>query len=325
MLNSHHSLACRPAMTLSTSNTIDFDSARLRLNQEEKNRPSLAVQAGKPTRHLTLMGLQQRLTQQLQTSLEIDRILDMFYAALQEFVGLDSLEFRHDAHAVHIHKGTSSMHRCSYRMTHQGDFLGEIQFTRARRFSEPQLQSLESLLANLLYPLRNALMYREALRFALNDSLTGIGNRMSLDQALSREVKCAARRHTPLSLLIIDIDHFKQINDQYGHAYGDAALKAIVNCTQNCLRDVDELFRMGGEEFVVLLSNTDNRSARFIAERIRRSIEKMQFQIDGDAIPMTASLGVATLQPEENEERILERGDKLMYAAKRAGRNRIAC
>ncbi|WP_022961926.1 GGDEF domain-containing protein [Halopseudomonas pelagia] len=312
-------------MTLSTSNTIDFDSARLRLNHDEKARSSLIVPPSKPIRHMTLMGLQQRLTQQLQTSLEIDRVLDMFFNALQEFIGLNSLEFRHDAHSVQIQKGTSSMHRCSYRMTHAGDFLGEIQFTRAKRFSEHQLQSLETLLGNLLYPLRNALMYREALRFALNDSLTGIGNRMSLDQALSREVKCAARHHTPLSLLIMDIDHFKQINDKYGHAYGDAALKAIVSCTRNCLRDVDELFRMGGEEFVVLLANTDNHAARFIAERIRRSIEQMQFEIDGDAIPMTASLGIATLKAGEKEESLLERGDKLMYTAKRAGRNRIAC
>lgn len=312
-------------MTLSTSNTIDFDSARLRLSNGEKGRSSLSIQAPRPARHMTLMGLQQHLTQQLQTSLEVERILDLFFNALQDFIGLNSLEFRHEAHDVHILKGTSSMHRGSYRMTHAGDFLGEIQFTRARRFSEPQLQSLETLLGNLLYPLRNALMYREALRFALNDSLTGIGNRMGLDQALSREVKYATRHHTPLSLLIMDIDHFKQVNDTYGHAHGDAALKAIVSCTRNCLRDVDQLFRMGGEEFVVLLANTDNHAARFIAERIRRSVEQMQFQIDGDSIPITASLGVATLKMGEKEESLLERGDKLMYAAKRAGRNRIAC
>lgn len=313
------------AMTLSTSNTIDFDSARLKLNHGEQKFSPLGVQQDKPVKHMTLLGLQQRLTQQLQTSLDLDRVLDIFFSALHEFIGLNSLEFRHHAHSAQVSLGTSSMHRCSYRMTHAGDFLGEIQFTRDKRFSEAQLQSLETLLGNLLYPLRNALMYREALRSALNDSLTGIGNRMSLDQALSREVKCAARHHTPLSLLVIDLDHFKQINDRYGHAYGDAALKAVVNCTHSCLRDVDEFFRMGGEEFVVVLANTDNHAARFVAERIRCGIEQMQFEIDGDAIPMTASLGVATLAVDENKESLLERGDKLMYAAKRAGRNRISC
>ncbi len=311
-------------MTLSTSNTIDFDSARLKLISEKKL-SSVAIQREKAVKHMTVLGLQQRLTQQLQTSLELERVLDLFFTAVQEFMGLNSLEFHHDAHAVKVTKGVPSMHRCNYRMTHAGDFLGEIQFTRDKRFSEAQLQSLETLLGNLLYPLRNALMYRAALRSALNDSLTGIGNRLGLDQALTREVKLSSRHHTPLSLLVLDIDHFKQINDKYGHAYGDAALKAVVNCARSCLRDVDELFRMGGEEFVVVLSNTDNHAARFVAERIRCSIAQMQFEIDGDPIPMTASLGVATLKAEENNEGLLERGDQLMYVAKRAGLNRIAC
>ena len=312
-------------MTLSTNNTIDFDSARLKLHQGEKALSSVALPHNKPIRHMTLMGLQQRLTQQLQTTLEVDRVLEIFFAALQEFIGLNSLGVRHEAHNVQVCRGATSIHRCSYRMTHAGDFLGEIQFSRDKRFSETQLQHLETLLGNLLYPLRNALLYREALRSAMNDSLTGIGNRMGLDQALKREMKFAIRHHTPLSVLVMDIDHFKLINDKYGHAYGDAALKALVNCTRSCLRNVDELFRMGGEEFVVLLGNTDNHAARFIAERIRRSIAQMQFEIDGDAIPMTASLGVATLEENENKEALLQRCDKLMYDAKRAGRNRIAC
>lgn len=312
-------------MTLSTSNTIDFDSARLRLHHDEKTLASVKTQSNKPARHISLTGLQQRLTQQLQTSLEVERVLEMFFTALQEFVGVNSVEFRHDAQRILMSKGTSSMHRCSYRMTHAGNFLGEIQFTRDKRFSEAQLQSLETLLGNLLYPLRNALLYREALHSAMNDSLTGIGNRMSMDMALTREVKYAARHLTPLSLLVMDIDHFKQINDKFGHGYGDAALKAVVNCTRTCLRDVDQLFRMGGEEFVVVLGNTDNHAARSVAERIRCSLAQMQFEIDGDSISITASFGVATLKSNEHNESLLARGDKLMYAAKRAGRNTIAC
>lgn len=313
-------------MNSSSSNTIDFDSARLKLHNADRSFSSVAARApSAPPRHVTLLGLQQRLTQQLQTSLELERVLQLFFTALQDFIGLDSLEFNHAGQAVQLHIGTSSPHQCHYRMTHAGTMLGEITFSRRMRFSESQLMSIETLLGNLVYPLRNALLYREALHCALNDSLTGIGNRMGLDQAISREIKYSTRHHTPLSLLIMDIDHFKDINDRYGHAYGDAALKAVVSCTRSCLRDIDELFRMGGEEFVVVLSNTDNQAARVVAERIRCSIEQMVFQIDADRIQMTASLGVATLQASEAKEGLLERCDKLMYAAKRAGRNRIAC
>lgn len=313
-------------MNSSPSNTIDFDSARLKLHNGDRSFSSAAVSASSARpRHVTLLGLQQKLSQQLQTSLELERVLELFFIALQDLIGLDSLEFNHAGQAIQLRIGKPSLHQCHYRMTHAGTLLGEITFSRSLRFSESQLMSIETLLGNLVYPLRNALLYREAVHSALNDSLTGIGNRMGLDQAISREIKYSSRHHTPLSLLIMDIDHFKDINDRYGHAYGDAALKAIVSCTRSCLRDVDELFRMGGEEFVVVLGNTDNQAARAVAERIRCSIEQMILQIDTDRIQMTASLGVATLQASEAKDSFLERGDKLMYAAKRAGRNRIAC
>ena len=187
-----------------------------------------------------------------------------------------------------------------------------------------QLMALETLLGNLLYPLRNALLYREAVFCAHSDSLTGAGNRLAMDRALDREVKLSMRNRTPLSLLTLDIDYFKQINDQHGHACGDEALKAVVNCTSNCLRGIDDVFRMGGEEFVILLSNTPAREARIVAERIRHSIEEMQFQSNGTSIPITASLGVATRRLDEGNREVLDRCDKLMYSAKRAGRNRIA-
>lgn len=309
-------------MIPSPGNTIDFDSARLKLGRVAQPGTANTVD---PVRGKTLPALQESLNLQLQTSLELDRILEMFFQALRDHIGLDCLEYRHEAQRIHQRIGQLSLHRCSYRITHAGDFLGEIQFSRKRRFSEAQLLEVETLLASLLYPLRNALMYREAVYSALNDSLTGIGNRMALEQAIDREVKLAIRHRTPLSTIVLDIDLFKQINDQYGHAYGDAALRAVVNCTLCCLRDVDGLFRMGGEEFVVLLGNTPASAARLVAERIRSSIEQMQFEIDGISIPMTASLGAATRDQDEDAKHLLDRCDKLMYAAKRAGRNRVCC
>ena len=166
-------------------------------------------------------------------------------------------------------------------------------------------------------------MYREALASALNDTLTGAGNRLALNQNLERDMRLAKRTGQPLSLAILDVDHFKRINDRFGHAYGDEALKAVVNCVAASLRNVDGLYRLGGEEFVVLLNNTDADACMLVAERIRQSIEQLQFHIDGQPLPMTASLGHATLRADDDATSLLNRADLRMYEAKRGGRNRV--
>jgi len=307
-------------MTLTQGNTIDFDSARLKLSESAAPVAIAAAEARQPS----LRTVQDDLTRKLQTTLELDRILEIFFQELRGFLGLDCLEYRLEGEAVHHRIGQPGLHRCSYRMTHAGSFLGEVQFSRRKRFNEAQLMALETLLGNLLYPLRNALLYREAVFCAHSDSLTGVGNRLAMDRALEREVKLSIRNRTCLSLLVLDIDHFKQINDTHGHACGDAALKAVVNCISNCLRGVDDVFRMGGEEFVILLGDTGAREAHMVAERIRVAIAEMQFENNGLSIPITASIGVATRRLDEGSREVLDRCDKLMYAAKRSGRNRIA-
>lgn len=243
---------------------------------------------------------------------------------MQKLLTVESLLYRNESVGVNISIGKAAVHRCSYRITHAGEHLGELQISRSRRFTEGQLASLESLLGALLYPLRNALLYREAVSRALSDSLTQAGNRLALNQALEREVQLALRQRTPLSLIVADIDHFKSINDRFGHAYGDEALKAMANCTRDCLRAVDGFYRLGGEEFVILLNNTDEPAATLVAERIRTAVEGMQFAIDGITVPLTLSLGVATRKQDETAQDLLQRCDKLMYLAKQRGRNRIA-
>ena len=298
-------------------NTIDFDSARVKLGQTYSQRR----RNGKP--NVTLQDTRRELTQTLQTSLELERVLGMFYDALRELLYIDGLEYRHTGAASPILHGHYGIHRCSYRMSHAGDYLGELQLSRQTRFDEAELVSIEGLLATLLFPLRNALLYREALTCALNDALTGAGNRLALNQNLERDIRSSKRSGQPLSLLVLDVDHFKSVNDNYGHAYGDEALKAVVDCVTATLRNVDGLYRLGGEEFVVLLNNTDADACNLVAERIRQSIEQLQFQIDGQPLPMTASLGHATLRPTDDARSLLDRADQRMYAAKRNGRNRV--
>lgn len=158
------------------------------------------------------------------------------------------------------------------------------------------------------------------------DPLTGALNRRGFEAMAMRRIETANDARS-LHLLALDIDHFKAVNDTYGHAAGDAALKAVATQVGDHLRDEDVLARIGGEEFAVLLHG-DARAARTVAERIRASIEAVPVNTPDTAGPpgglkLTVSLGVATFIPGENLTAALKRADAALYAAKRSGRNRV--
>lgn len=157
------------------------------------------------------------------------------------------------------------------------------------------------------------------------DALTGALNRRSLDQALVRTFQHAHRKGVPLSVLFVDIDHFKAINDQLGHACGDHCLREIAAVIAAQLSDEDVFGRYGGEEFLVLLPDRQTEMARAIAEQIRLAVENTEVRHQGRALRLTVSIGVAAqLTHEVLPQPAVERADKALYAAKRAGRNRIS-
>ena len=156
------------------------------------------------------------------------------------------------------------------------------------------------------------------------DALTGSLNRRSLDQALAREFKSSARDAQALSVLFIDIDWFKRINDEHGHACGDHCLRSVAATLRAELRPADALGRYGGEEFLVLLPGQDAAAARVIAERLRQQMEQAEIQWQGVRVPLTISIGMAARRDGDREPSpLLERADKALYAAKREGRNRV--
>lgn len=158
------------------------------------------------------------------------------------------------------------------------------------------------------------------------DGLTGISNRGFFDDQFEIEWQRAARIHSHIGLLMLDIDHFKNFNDTYGHLGGDACLKAVASVIQNAMRrPADKCFRYGGEEFVVLLPHTDPAGSRFIAERICRAIADMVFALDGRPIPVTVSVGVCSMVPNRNLPNQTQIGfaDQALYQAKHNGRNRV--
>lgn len=170
---------------------------------------------------------------------------------------------------------------------------------------------------------------RELTRLSAVDGLTGIANRRSFDEALQREWRRAARRGSPVSLLIADVDYFKDFNDGYGHQRGDDCLKKVARVIASRLRRPTDLAaRYGGEEFVVVLPETDESGAVEVAEGMRRAVEAESIKHDFSAVApfLTISIGVASMIPERNDEDgfrdLLAQADTALYRAKRAGRNR---
>ena len=299
------------------TNAIDFDSAKLQ--RLGFGQPSL-----RPRRPVTFNELRQQLGQQLQTSLEPERILGLFFREIQRLVPLDALHYRHEASDLRLEFGHRGHHSVSYSLSHEGEHLGELIFRRNQRLMEDELTQLEALLASLLYPMRNALLYRAATRSALRDPLTETGNRIAMDQTLQREIAMARRHLHPLSLLMLDIDHFKKINDTHGHAAGDIVLRAVAGSIKRQLRNVDMVFRFGGEEFLILLSNTGRDAAGMVGERLRRAAQSQDYWAEDTRIELTVSLGCSTLLAAESAESLLRRADSALYVAKREGRNRLA-
>ncbi len=162
------------------------------------------------------------------------------------------------------------------------------------------------------------------LNLAQTDALTGLPNRIRLKEVFERERRRAIREQIPFSLIVIDLDHFKTINDDYGHEAGDQLLRQVADMLRQCLRASDLPARLGGEEFGVLLANTDATQAVEVSEKIRSRIESMEVMFEGQTLSVTLSGGIAELGTDGDDLRsLLRAADNRMYDAKAAGRNQI--
>ncbi len=189
------------------------------------------------------------------------------------------------------------------------------------------------ILAQLTVGLRKAQKYRDLMRrndllsaIALADSLTEMNNRRALEWDLPRQIQKARDQLCPLSLIILDVDYFKKVNDTYGHLVGDRLLQLLSIRLRNNLRYQDTAFRYGGEEFVILLGNTTSEEALIVARRLNLLVSEQPFAINNQHnINMTISLGTSSLQTEDdaNGMSLLNRADQCLLQAKAAGRNQV--
>jgi diguanylate cyclase (GGDEF)-like protein len=164
---------------------------------------------------------------------------------------------------------------------------------------------------------------RRLEQMATQDKLTGAASRQVFDAVFDRALKSARRHNAPIALVSIDLDHFKNINDTYGHQCGDEVIRTVANIIASCVRDTDTLCRWGGEEFLLLLEGSRLEQAAHVAEAIRVSVAAHEFHFGRDLVTITATLGVTERAAGEALATLVDRADRALYIAKREGRNRV--
>jgi diguanylate cyclase (GGDEF)-like protein len=208
-----------------------------------------------------------------------------------------------------------------------GSVLGVIALydrVDGRAFDAGAADALRTLAGQASIAVENVLLHQEAQRLSTTDALTGAWNFRYLSMSLAREIERSTRFDRPLAVLMLDLDHFKQVNDRYGHARGDTVLRELAHRVQEQIREVDTFARYGGEEFVVVLPETTVEGARQLAERICHAVRREPFEHDGEeALRVTVSIGGAAFPRHGSSPATLMRAaDKALYVAKNEGRDR---
>lgn len=279
--------------------------------------PEMPPQRGAAPIERPLTPPELQLAHTLHGHLDLVSLLERFLAEVRRAQPLEGLCYSPPDSGECFVAGRTSAASLRSRLYFAGEYLGQVEAQVHSELHSP----LGTLLAPLASPLRNALHHHRLKLLARKDSLTGLGNRMALDSALETELARAQRFGQAFSLLIADIDHFKQINDTLGHGFGDQVIRAVAGQVHRCLRPYDQAFRYGGEEFVVILSQTGLGEAMQVAERLRKRI-RQHCSVDTTNGRVTVSIGVGEVRADESIDRLFDRTDRALYQAKRDGRDR---
>jgi diguanylate cyclase (GGDEF)-like protein len=209
-------------------------------------------------------------------------------------------------------------------LTYRNSIIGVLAVeddTPNRDWEDEEMLMVRTVSDQLAVAISHARLFRQVQTQAMTDALTGLYNHRYFQERLDREIKMADRNNESLSLILLDLDHLKRINDTHGHRAGDAALCHVACILQTTVRDIDICARYGGEEFVIILPQCEREAAFQVAERVREAIALKPATKVG---AVTASIGLATYPtPARTKEELIEMADRAMYMAKDAGRNRV--
>ena len=255
--------------------------------------------------------------------LDFYQLFNTFINELRVIVPCDSIEYENKTTETSIVNGSTGNHHCEYTLKYEGLSLGKIRITRDSKLLDHELDIIETMLAGLTLPLRNALRYQQATRYALRDELTGLRNGSYYHDAVDLEIERSHRYKNPFSLLMLDLDDFDNINAKYGREAGDAILYEVAARLGKKARSSDVVYRNEGDKFLVFLPNTDKTEASIVATRIKDFVLASACEYKDKVISFTLSVGVVTVTHGDTADKLIDRVDKATFHAKILGKDRI--
>ena len=267
---------------------------------------------------------QLKLHQRLLGTLDLGVLINRFFGWLSERQLVSGIKYTHPVNNTSLATGNTKPHKAKYMLRLEQHYFGELSITSQKKFSEQDLLTHEQSIGIIIHYLKNALDHQSLEKIAFHDALTGVMNRTALEELLPKEIERAQRYQFDLAMMMIDIDHFKAINDCVGHMGGDEILRHVSAAIKSQLRKSDLPFRYGGDEFLLILPNTDLAGAQKAAEHIMETLNKEVSEIPSCSVSPKLSIGLATYQHGENYEDLIRRVDSALYDSKNNGRNCIS-
>jgi len=253
------------------------------------------------------------LLEQLQTTLDLDKLLDIFAMEAARYVNFSGLYFKNQKVSKALLGSKKAKQERQFELKLNDEFIGTLSYGINNPISIGHYKELKRIHQILLYPLKNTLQYHQAMQLAMQDGLTGLGNRRYFDEQLKRAMHNANRHQGHVGLVLGDLNKFKPINDTHGHAVGDQVLKQFANVLRTCIRDSDSVFRFGGDEFAIIVENASEYALDIIQNRIDSALKTnallAKYQV-------TCSLGTTFMNRADNEHSLFERADKALYRQK---------
>lgn len=294
---------------------VDYNIAGLFLNDPDKNEKNI---------------LYMDLNKKSVSGFVIERIKRDFFAHMPDFSKFSVVDFGHEIVRESVDSDELILNFDEFKTHHivpllsEGTLYGGICFYNAEECDYSEFKFYKTMISELLLLLKMRYLYSETEYLSVVDGLTGLYNRRHFEYNIEREFLRVRRYPAELSLAMIDIDHFKQVNDTFGHQYGDYVLKEISEIVSQSFRKTDMIYRYGGEEIVVILTETSLEGAIIPLERLREKISEYEFRFNDQQTSLTISVGAASYNKDlKSQQELIESADKALYKAKQSGRNRL--
>lgn len=256
------------------------------------------------------------ITKDICKSLEGEKVFSAFKEKISSYMKVDECVLLNPDEDITKYSGYTVLALDVYKKT--------VGFLAARGIRSEDTDKFHILAQQFLLGYKRTLLYKEVQELTITDTLTHVFTRRYFMERFTEELSRSKKFKLRLSFLMIDIDHFKDFNDRYGHLVGDAILQDVTRSIKETIRQIDLIGRYGGEEICIILTETDKEQAGFAAERIRRAIEQKVIRAYDEELKATISIGISTYPADAHETKsLIEKADQALYLAKQAGRNRI--